>query len=129
MTAGREIHTDRAPAAIGPYSQAIDLDGLVFTAGQIGLDPDSGEFAGPDVESQARQVMANLAAVLDAAGAGFEDVVKTTVYLADMDEFEKVNSIYGEHFEAPFPARSTVEAGRLPRDARVEIDVVARRSG
>lgn len=129
MTAGREIHTDRAPGAIGPYSQAIDLDGLVFTAGQIGLDPDSGEFAGPDVESQTRQVMANLAAVLDAAGAGFEDVVKTTVYLADMDEFEKVNRIYGEHFEAPFPARSTVEAGRLPRDARVEIDVVARRAG
>lgn len=129
MTAGHEIHTDRAPAAIGPYSQAIDLDGLVFTAGQIGLDPDSGEFAGPDVESQVRQVMANLGAVLDAAGAGFEDVVKTTVYLADMDEFEKVNRIYGEHFEAPFPARSTVEAGRLPRDARVEIDVVARSSG
>lgn len=129
MTARREIHTDRAPAAIGPYSQAIDLDGLVFTAGQIGLDPDNGEFAGPDVESQARQVMANLDAVLDAAGAGFEDVVKTTVYLADMDEFEKVNRIYGNHFEAPFPARSTVEAGRLPRDARVEIDVVARRSG
>lgn len=129
MTEVREIHTDRAPGAIGPYSQAIELDGLVFTAGQIGLDPDSGEFAGPDVERQARQVMANLAAVLDAAGAGFEDVVKTTVYLADMDEFEQVNRIYGEHFEAPFPARSTVEAGRLPRDARVEIDVVARRSG
>lgn len=129
MTARSEIHTEDAPGAIGPYSQAVVAGGLVFTAGQIGLDPDTGEFVGPDVESQTRRVMSNLAAVLDAAGAGFGDVVKTTIYLADMEEFERVNRIYGEHFEAPYPARSTVEASRLPRDARVEIDVVARVSG
>lgn len=129
MSGRHEIHTDDAPGAIGPYSQAIAAGGLLFTAGQIGLEPDSGEFVGSDVESQTRRVMANLAAVLDAAGAGFGDVVKTTIYLADMEEFERVNRIYGEHFEAPYPARSTVEAARLPRDARVEIDLVARIPG
>lgn len=129
MTGRREIHTEDAPGAIGPYSQAVVADGLLFTAGQIGLDPRTGEFVGHDVETQTRQVMSNLEAVLRAAGAGFGDVVKSTVYLADLEEFERVNRIYGEHFAAPYPARSTVEAGRLPRDARVEIDLVARISG
>ena len=120
------LHTDGAPAAIGPYSQAVRSGGFLFTAGQIGLDPATGELVGPDVESQARRVFRNLAAVLAAAGAGFGDVVKTTVYLADMADFATVNAIYAEHFVTPYPARSTVEAGGLPKGARVEIDVVAR---
>jgi len=120
------LHTDGAPAAIGPYSQAVRSGGFLFTAGQIGLDPATGELVGPDVESQARRVFRNLAAVLAAAGAGFGDVVKTTVYLADMADFGTVNAIYAEHFVTPYPARSTVEAGGLPKGARVEIDVVAR---
>jgi 2-iminobutanoate/2-iminopropanoate deaminase len=120
------LHTDGAPAAIGPYSQAVRAGGFLFTAGQIGLDPSTGELVGPDVESQARRVFANLAAVLASANAGFADVVKTTVYLADMADFATVNAIYAEHFVTPYPARSTVEAGGLPKGARVEIDVIAR---
>lgn len=120
------VHTKGAPAAIGPYSQAVRAGGFLFSAGQIGLDPATGELVGPDVESQALRVFANLAAVLAEAGAGFADVVKTTVYLADMADFATVNAIYAEHFETPYPARSTVEAGGLPKGARVEIDVVAR---
>ena len=120
------LHTDGAPAAIGPYSQAVRSAGFLFTAGQIGLDPATGELVGPDVESQARRVFRNLEAVLAAAGAGFADVVKSTVYLADMADFATVNAIYAEHFDAPYPARSTVEAAGLPKGARVEIDLVAK---
>ncbi|MFQ5530193.1 MAG: RidA family protein [Gemmatimonadota bacterium] len=126
MSRIRAIRTHQAPAAIGPYSQAITAAGLLFSAGQIGLVPGTGELTGPDVESQARQVFVNLAAVLAEAGLGFRDVVKTTVYLADMAEFGAVNAIYGEHFAKPYPARSTVAAAGLPRGARVEIDVIAR---
>jgi len=121
------IGTERAPAAIGPYSQGMAVGQLVFTAGQIGLDPETGEFAGEDVATQTRQVMQNLAAVLEAAGLGLGDVVKTTIFLADIGDFERVNEIYGEHLSEPYPARSTVEAGRLPRGARVEIEAVAQR--
>lgn len=123
------VHTDRAPAAIGPYSQAVAAGDWLFTAGQVGLDPDTGEFAGPDVAAQARQALANLGEVLAAAGLDAGDVVKTTIFLADMGEFEVVNEIYGDYFSEPYPARSTVEAARLPRDARVEIEAVARRRG
>lgn len=126
MSDKRAIHTDAAPAAIGPYSQAVVASGFLHSAGQIGLDPAAGELVGTGVEEQAEQVFRNLAAVLDAAGLGFADVVKTTVYLADMGEFGKVNEIYARHFEAPYPARSTVAAAGLPKGARVEIDVVAR---
>jgi 2-iminobutanoate/2-iminopropanoate deaminase len=126
MSRIREIHTDAAPAAIGPYSQAITASGMLFSAGQIGLVPGTGELVGPDVESQAHQVFANLAAVLAEANLAFRDVVKTTVYLADMDEFGAVNAIYGEHFSEPYPARSTVAAAGLPKGARVEVDVIAR---
>lgn len=122
------LHTDRAPAAIGPYSQAVEAGGFLFTAGQIGLVPGTGEFVATDVESQAEQALANLRAILDAAGLSLADVVKTTVYLADMDEFPLVNAIYAQHFAEPFPARSTVAARGLPMGARVEIDVVACRS-
>jgi len=126
MSRIRAIQTDAAPAAIGPYSQAITAAGMLFSAGQIGLVPGTGELVGPDVESQAQQVFANLAAVLAEAGLGFRDVVKATVYLADMDEFGAVNTIYGEHFAEPYPARSTVAAAGLPKGARVEVDVIAR---
>lgn len=122
----REIATDGAPEAIGPYSQAVESDGWVFTAGQIGLAPGSGEFVGPDVESQTRQAFANLRAVLAAAGAGPGDVVKATIFLADMDDYAAVNEIYADQFSPPYPARSAVEAAALPKGARVEIELVAR---
>lgn len=122
----RVIRTDEAPRAIGPYSQAIVVDGVVYTAGQIALDPASGELVEGGVEAQTRRVIRNLEAVLGAAGARLSDVVKTTVFVADMDDFAAVNEVYGEHFGEPHPARSTVEAARLPRDARVEIEAVAR---
>lgn len=115
-----------APAAIGPYSQAVETSGFLFTAGQIGLEPESGEFAGPDVERQARRALANLRAVIEEAGASLGDVVKTTIFLADMDEYGEVNEIYGEYFSEPYPARSVIEAARLPKDARIEIEAVAR---
>jgi len=126
MSRIQAIQTDSAPAAIGPYSQAIAASGFLFSAGQIGLVPGTGEMVGPDIESQARQVFANLEAVLSEAGLAFRDVVKTTVYLADMAEFAALNAIYGEHFADPYPARSTVAAAGLPKGARVEVDVIAR---
>lgn len=122
----RAIRTDRAPAAIGPYSQAIVAGDVVYTAGQIALDPETGELVDGGVEEQTRRVVRNLAAVLEAAGAGLSDVVKTTIFMADMDDFARVNEVYGELLTEPYPARSTVEAARLPRDARVEIEAVAR---
>ncbi len=124
----RALHTTRAPAAIGPYSQAVEAGGLLFSAGQIGLDPATGEFVADDVERQAEQVCENLRAILENAGLSFGDVVKTTVYLADMYEFPLVNAIYARYFTEPYPARSTVAAAGLPKGARVEIDVIARRS-
>jgi 2-iminobutanoate/2-iminopropanoate deaminase len=120
------VTTDAAPKAIGPYSQAIVVDGWVFCSGQIPLDPRSGQMVDGDVGSQTRQVFANLKHVLAAAGIGFDAVVKTTVYLADMDDFAAMNDVYATMFAAPAPARSTIQAARLPRDARVEIDVIAR---
>src|SRR5664279_5347205 len=119
------VRTAEAPAAIGPYSQAVTVQvgdkRMIFTSGQVALDPKSGQMIEGDVEAQTRQVIANLAAVLTAAGAGFEHVVKTTIFLASMDDFAKVNTIYGERFATDPPARSTVQAARLPRDAKVEI--------
>jgi 2-iminobutanoate/2-iminopropanoate deaminase len=119
------IKTDSAPQAIGPYSQAIRVGGFVFASGQIPLDPRTGEFVEGDVREQTEQVMRNLKAVLEAAGAGLELVVKTTVFLADMNDFVAMNEVYGRHFAKNPPARSTVEAARLPRDARVEIEAIA----
>lgn len=124
----RAVRTDGAPEAIGPYSQAIVAGDVVYTAGQIALDPGTGEMVAGGIEEQTRRVLQNLGAVLEAAGARVTDVVKTTIFVAEMDDFAAVNEIYGEYFEAPYPARSTVEAARLPRDARVEIEVVARLS-
>ncbi|MFW6039887.1 MAG: RidA family protein [Gemmatimonadota bacterium] len=122
----RAVHTGDAPAALGPYSQAVVRDRWLYTAGQIALVPGTGALVGPDVGEQTEQVFANLAAVLTAAGAGFRHVVKATVYLVDMDDFATVNEIYARHFAEPFPARSTVAVARLPKEARVEIDLVAR---
>jgi 2-iminobutanoate/2-iminopropanoate deaminase len=123
------VRTAEAPAAIGPYSQAVVVQvgdkRMIFSSGQVGFDPASGAMVEGGVEEQTRQVLANLGAVLAATGAGFEHVVKTTIFLASMDDFAKVNAIYGERFPNDPPARSTVQAARLPRDAKVEIEVVA----
>lgn len=119
------IQTTAAPQAIGPYSQAIRAGAMVFTSGQIPLDPATGQLVGGDIAAQARRVMDNLAAVLEASGATFDDVVKATIYLVDMNDFAAVNAVYGERFAKAPPARSTVAVARLPKDARVEIDLVA----
>jgi len=120
------IATEGAPQAIGPYSQAIRAGELVFCSGQIALDPASGELVGGgDVAAETRQVLANLAAVLKAAGVGPERVVKTTIFLVDLGDFAVVNRVYAETFPSVPPARSTVEVRRLPRDARVEIEAIA----
>jgi 2-iminobutanoate/2-iminopropanoate deaminase len=119
------VSTDNAPGAIGPYSQAVIANGMVYCSGQIPIDPATGEFVEGGVEEQTVQVLENLAAVLDAAGSGIENVVKTTVFLADMNDFAVMNEIYAGVFGGSKPARATVQAARLPRDARVEIECVA----
>lgn len=120
------IHTDQAPAPVGPYSQAVQAAGMIFVSGQIALDPASGTIVGTDVSQQTEQVMKNLAAVLTAAGVGWSQVVKTTVFLADMNDFGTVNQIYAQYFdEATAPARACVEVARLPKDVLVEIDCIA----
>jgi 2-iminobutanoate/2-iminopropanoate deaminase len=125
MAEVRRIHTDRAPDAVGPYSQAIVHSGLVYTAGQIPLDPESMQMVEGDVAAQTERVMQNLAAVLEAAGASLGSVIKTTVFLQSMGDFAAMNEVYGRHFGEHRPARSTVEVARLPKDARVEIEAVA----
>jgi len=119
------ISTDTAPAAIGPYSQAVQAGGLLFCSGQIPLDPVTGELVQGDVAVQAGQVMLNIAAVLATAGTGFDRVIKTTIFLADMADFAAVNEVYGSYFSAHKPARSTVAVKGLPRGALLEIEVVA----
>lgn len=120
------LHTDGAPGAIGPYSQAVAVDGWLYTSGQIGLDPKTGEMVSDDFEAQAKQVLSNLRAVLASAGCGFEHVVKATIYVADMADFAKLNALYGQAMGEHRPARSTVQAAGLPKGARVEIDLVAK---
>lgn len=119
------IQTNSAPQAIGPYSQAVRLAGLLFTSGQIPLDPQTGEFVAGGIAEQTEQVLKNLSAVLEAGGADFGRVVKTTVFLAEMDDFAAMNEVYARYFKENPPARSTVQAARLPRGARVEIEAVA----
>ena len=119
------VKTDKAPGAIGPYSQAIKAGGFVFASGQIPIDPQTGQFVAGGIAEQTEQVLKNLAAVLEAAGSSLSRVVKTTVFLADMKEFAAMNEVYGKFFSAEPPARATVAAAGLPRDARVEIEVVA----
>jgi 2-iminobutanoate/2-iminopropanoate deaminase len=120
------IFTEKAPKAIGPYSQAVQAGGFLFCSGQIALDPVSGQVVSPqDVEGQTRRVMENVQAVLEGAGCTFESVVKTTIFLKSMNDFPKVNEIYGNYFKGSFPARSTVEVSRLPKDVLVEVEVLA----
>jgi 2-iminobutanoate/2-iminopropanoate deaminase len=119
------IKTESAPKAIGPYSQAVRAGALVFASGQIPLDPQTGEFVEGGVAEQTEQVLRNLSAVLEAAGTSLDRVVKTTVFLADMNDFAAMNEVYGRYFSQDAPARATVEAARLPRDARVEIEAIA----
>ena len=119
------VQTKQAPDAIGPYSQAVIANGFVFTSGQIPIDPATGQFVPGGIAEQTQQVLKNLKAVLEAAGTDMEQVVKTTVYLADMQDFTAMNEVYATFFGAEPPSRSTVQAAGLPKDARVEIDVVA----
>ncbi len=119
------ISTEKAPAAIGPYSQAIRAGEMLFCSGQIPIDPATGEFVSDDVAEQTEQVLKNLSAVLEAGGSDLGKVVKTTVFLADMGDFTAMNEVYGRYFSDNKPARATVQAARLPRDARVEIECVA----
>jgi 2-iminobutanoate/2-iminopropanoate deaminase len=125
MTQREAISTDAAPAAVGPYSQAIRAGELVFTAGQLGLDPDSGEFNAPDVGGQAERALGNLAAILEAAGSGLDRLVKVTVFLADIGDWPAVNEVYARIVPEPYPARSAFAVKDLPRGARVEIEAVA----
>ena len=122
------VATEAAPQAIGPYSQAVSIGNFVFTSGQIPIDPKTGAFVEGGIEEQTEQVLRNLSEVLRAAGASLEEVVKTTVFLADMNDFAAMNEVYGRYFSNEPPARSTVQAARLPRDARIEIEVVAVRT-
>jgi 2-iminobutanoate/2-iminopropanoate deaminase len=122
------IQTANAPAAIGPYSQAVRAGDLLFVSGQIPLDPKTGELVKSGVADETKKVLENLKAILEAAGASFGDVVKTTIFLKDMNNFSVVNEVYGSFFPQPFPARATVEVARLPRDVNVEIDVIAKLS-
>jgi 2-iminobutanoate/2-iminopropanoate deaminase len=119
------IATKNAPAAIGPYSQAVRAGDLVFVSGQIPLDPATGTMVEGDIAAETRRVMENLGAVLAAAGAGFDEVVRSTIYLTDLGHFAQVNEVYGSYFSSDPPARATVQVAALPRGARVEIDVIA----
>lgn len=125
----KPISTTDAPAAIGPYSQAIHAGDLVFLSGQVPIDPKTGELVGGDIAAQTERVLDNLGAVLAAAGCGFADVVKTTIYLVDLGDFQAVNQTYAKRFTAAPPARATVQVSALPKGARVEIDAIARTAG
>ena len=119
------VKTSSAPAAIGPYSQAIKAGGFVFVSGQIPIDPATGQMVGGDIAAQTHRVFQNLAEILKASGTSLDHVVRATVYLADMNDFAVVNEVYGGYFSTPAPSRATVQVARLPKDARVEIDVIA----
>lgn len=121
----KAVETAEAPKAIGPYSQAIIADDFIFLAGQVGADPNTGKLVEGGIEAEAEQVLKNIEAVLKAANTDFDNVVKTTIFLADINDFAKVNEIYAKKFTKPFPARSTVQVAKLPRDARIEIEVTA----
>lgn len=121
----QEVRTDKAPKAIGPYSQGIIANGFVFISGQVPFDPATGELVTGPIEDQARRVLRNVAAVLEAAGSSMDKVVKATVFLQDMNDFAKMNAVYGEFFKTPYPARAAVQAARLPRDVKIEIEVIA----
>lgn len=121
----KSINTNKAPAAIGPYSQGIDIGNLIFSSGQIPVNPSTGESAGGDIEEQTKQVLENLKNVLLADGSDLSKVIKTTVFIKDMNHFSKINEIYAQYFIEPYPARSCVEVARLPKDVLIEIEAVA----
>ena len=121
----KQISTDKAPAAIGPYSQAIAHNGMIFVSGQLPIDPATGVFPDGGVETQTRQSLTNIKSILEQAGSGMDKVIKTTVLLADMGDFAAMNGVYASYFSAPYPARIAVQVVKLPRDARVEIEAIA----
>jgi 2-iminobutanoate/2-iminopropanoate deaminase len=123
--AKQTISSDKAPKAIGPYSPAVRAGQLLFVSGQVALDPATGNMVDGGITEQTRRVLDNLGALLTAGGRSFADVVRTTIFLADMNDFAAVNEVYGQYFKEPYPARATVQVARLPKDARVEIDVIA----
>ena len=125
MSCHQAISTSKAPAALGPYSQAVKAGGMIFVSGQLGLDPGSGAFVGATATEQARRALENVRTILQAAGSDMGEVVKVTVYLADLEAFAEVNKVYGEFFRDPFPARACIQAARLPKNALVEVDAVA----
>lgn len=120
------ISTDKAPAAIGPYSQAIEVDGMVYTSGVIPINPETGELVGGSADKQAEQALGNLKNLLEAAGTSMDNVVKTVVFIKNMEDFGSINEVYGKYFPEPYPARSCVEVARLPKDVAIEIEAVAR---
>jgi 2-iminobutanoate/2-iminopropanoate deaminase len=124
MTLKQSVHTDHAPKAIGPYSQAVRTGNLLFVSGQLGIDPATGKFAGESVEEQATRLLENMRHIVTAAGGNLGQVIKTTIFLADMGDFAKVNEVYGKFFEPPFPARSTIAVKGLPLNAKVEVEAV-----
>jgi 2-iminobutanoate/2-iminopropanoate deaminase len=124
-TMKKQVQTDKAPKAIGPYSQGIVANGFVFCSGQIPIDPATGDLHTGTIEEQTRLVLKNLGAVLEAAGSSYDDCVKCTVFLQDMNDFAKMNGVYAEFFKAPSPARAAVQVARLPRDVKVEIEAIA----
>lgn len=119
------ISTDKAPAAIGPYSQAIEVNGMIYTSGMIPIAPSTGELVTGSVEAQAEQAISNLEALLAASGSSIEKAVKTVVFISNMDDFGKINEVYAKHFKEPYPARSCVQVARLPKDVAIEIEAVA----
>ena len=119
------ISTDKAPAALGPYSQAIEVNGMIYTSGMIPIDPSTGELVTGSVEAQAEQAISNLEALLAASGSSIEKAVKTVVFISNMDDFGKINEVYAKHFKEPYPARSCVQVARLPKDVAIEIEAVA----
>lgn len=119
------ISTDKAPAAIGPYSQAIEVNGMIYTSGMIPIDPSTGELVTGSVEAQAEQAISNLEALLAASGSSIEKAVKTVVFISNMDDFGKINEVYAKHFKEPYPARSCVQVARLPKNVAIEIEAVA----
>lgn len=124
-SAKKQIHTEAAPGAVGPYSQAIEAGGMLFVSGQLPIAPETGEFVEGDIAARARQTLRNAGAVLEAAGMGFEDVVKATVFLTDMSDFQAMNGVYAEFFTKPYPARSVIEVAALPKGANVEMEFIA----
>ncbi|UTJ05717.1 RidA family protein [Arcobacter roscoffensis] len=123
----KAINSTKAPSAIGPYSQAVDKDGFIFVSGQLPIDENTGEFAGQTIKEQAKQSLENIKFILEEAGLEMKDITKTTILLKDLEDFVVVNEIYGSYFSEPFPARATYEVSRLPKDALIEIEAIAKR--